>query len=151
MKGRVGESAYKSLMMIIHPSRTLDMFFRAAHRGGDDVTTKDKKETRADIFDEAAKRTIASIYETSGPVVADWTWEKSPHPQTCAGCSQAPSLRTLMWVHSWFPAEAKRSTTSTLNWIPMGISRRNMVLHCARSWTSAMSVWRNRFTHGSIR
>jgi hypothetical protein len=77
MKDELGESAYKSLMMTSILKNSYDMFFRAENSPWwDDVTTKDKKETRADIFDEAAKRTIASLHETSGPVVADWTWGK---------------------------------------------------------------------------
>lgn len=77
MKDELGESAYKSLMMTSILKNSYDMFFRAENSPWwDDVTTKDKKETRADIFDEAAKRTIASLHETSGPAVAAWTWGK---------------------------------------------------------------------------
>ncbi len=42
----------------------------------DNVTTKDKKESRTEIVEQAALKTIALLKSTSGETSSTWTWDK---------------------------------------------------------------------------
>ena len=77
MKDELGAGAYKSIMATSLPKNSYDIFIRDENSPWwDNVGTKDKKESRADIIQEAARRTLASLQNTSGKNADDWQWQK---------------------------------------------------------------------------
>ncbi|MBS1978228.1 MAG: penicillin acylase family protein [Bacteroidetes bacterium] len=86
MKDELGEKAYQSILKTSITKNSFDLLLTNKNSPWwDIVTTKDKKETRADIMSLAADRTIANLQRTSGPNPSDWTWSKihavnHPHP-----------------------------------------------------------------------
>ena len=77
MKDELGAGAYESIMATSLPKNSYDIFIRDENSPWwDNVGTKDKKESRADIIQEAARRTLASLQNTSGKNADDWQWQK---------------------------------------------------------------------------
>lgn len=77
MKDELGPNAYKAIMGTSIPKNSYDIFIRHENSPWwDDVRTKDKKETRSDIIQLAATRTIDLLHTTSGKNVSDWNWSK---------------------------------------------------------------------------
>jgi penicillin amidase len=77
MKDELGESALKS---ILGSSISKNSYFLFISDEGsvwwDNVTTKGKKETRADIFTTAAENTFSLLSKTCGSNPQDWKWGK---------------------------------------------------------------------------
>lgn len=77
MKDELGAIPYKSL---VGTSVTKNSYQRIIGNENspwwDDLRTADKKETRREIVEKAAQRTLELLHETSGKKPEDWTWEK---------------------------------------------------------------------------
>ncbi len=77
MKDELGAAGYKSLVGTSVMKNSYQAFVgNEKSPWWDDITTKDKKETRLDIVQKAGRRTLALLHETSGANPSDWTWGK---------------------------------------------------------------------------
>lgn len=77
MADELGNKAYESLMATSIPKNSYRTFLaNDSSPWWDNVLTKNKKETRAEIFDGAAQQTLASITSIAGSNPEDWTWRK---------------------------------------------------------------------------
>ncbi len=74
MEDELGAQAYKTIMGTSVPKNSYEMFIKNENSPWwDNVKTKDKRETRMDIVQQAAEKTLASLQRTSG---TDWQWGK---------------------------------------------------------------------------
>ncbi len=77
MKDELGAAAYKSIMASSVPKNSYDIFIRNENSPWwDNVKTKDKKETRSEIVQQAATRTLKLLTSSSGQTAGEWTWNK---------------------------------------------------------------------------
>ncbi len=77
MKDELGQAAYKSIMGTSLPKNSYDIFIRDGDSPWwDNIHTPDIKETRADIFQQAALKTIENLTATCGKDPVGWTWGK---------------------------------------------------------------------------
>jgi penicillin amidase len=77
MKDELGAAPYKAIIGSSTLKNSYQRFVGNEHSPWwDDVRTKDKKETRREIVEKAAQRTLALLHETSGEKPEDWTWGK---------------------------------------------------------------------------
>ncbi len=77
MEDELGAIAYKSLMGTSLPRNSYDILLRNEQSPWwDDVNTKNKKETRSEIIQLAAMKTLESLHTTSGKTTGEWAWSK---------------------------------------------------------------------------
>ncbi|AYB29270.1 penicillin acylase family protein [Chryseolinea soli] len=77
MKDELGDTALRSILATSITKNSYGiLILHDASAWWDNVDTKDKKETRQDIFAQAAQNTIALLTESSGVHPAGWTWGK---------------------------------------------------------------------------
>jgi penicillin amidase len=77
MKDEIGADALHSILATSVPKNSVNTFIKNENSPWwDDVHTKDEKETRAMIFDQAAVKTLALLNETCGANPEDWVWGK---------------------------------------------------------------------------
>ncbi|HRI79039.1 MAG TPA: penicillin acylase family protein [Cyclobacteriaceae bacterium] len=77
MQDELGQTAYHSIMSTSIPKNSYQAFIRNNNSPWwDNVKTKDKKESRADIIRTAAVLTLELLHKTSGSSPKDWTWGK---------------------------------------------------------------------------
>lgn len=77
MKDELGDTALRSILATSITKNSYHLLI--AHDSSawwDNVDTKAKKETRQDIFAQAAQNTLALLTKTSGADPAGWTWGK---------------------------------------------------------------------------
>ena len=77
MRDEIGAAATKSLLATSVPKNSYPTFLKNdASPWWDDVRTKDKKETRSEIFEQAAIKTLDILNTTCGPSPDQWVWGK---------------------------------------------------------------------------
>jgi penicillin amidase len=77
MKDEIGAEALHSILATSVPKNSVNTFVKNDKSPWwDNVKTKDVKETRAMIFDQAAVKTLALLNETCGANPEDWVWGK---------------------------------------------------------------------------
>lgn len=77
LKDELGQEAFNSIMATSLPKNSyLQLLQNDQSPWWDDVTTIHSKETRQQIFEAAATKTIALLTKTSGAESKDWTWGK---------------------------------------------------------------------------
>jgi penicillin amidase len=77
MNDEIGWEALHSISSVsILKNSYLTLISNDSSAWWDNVKTKEVKETRADIFLQAAGKTLALLQKTSGQDVSDWTWNK---------------------------------------------------------------------------
>jgi len=77
MTDELGDTALRSILATSITKNSYNAFIaNNASAWWDNVSTKDKKETRQDIFVKAAQNTLDLLAKTSGADPAGWTWGK---------------------------------------------------------------------------
>jgi penicillin G amidase len=77
MKDELGAAALSSILATSVPKNSVNTFIKNDNSPWwDDVRTPDVKETRADIFEKAARKTLVLLNETCGKRPEDWVWGK---------------------------------------------------------------------------
>lgn len=77
MQDELGESALNAILASSVSKNSYFIFIsNESSAWWDDVTTKDKKENRLDIFSNAADNTLALLAQTCGPKPEEWKWGK---------------------------------------------------------------------------
>ncbi len=77
MKDELGQDAFKSIMATsIVKNSYLQFLENENSPWWDNVKTKEVKETRQQIMEQAAENTLAILTKTSGAAVDQWTWNK---------------------------------------------------------------------------
>jgi penicillin amidase len=77
VEDELGTTAYESIMATSVPKNSYHMLLgNEQSPWWDDVRTKDVRETRAQIFDRAAQKTLQQLKKIGGNSVDDWTWGK---------------------------------------------------------------------------
>jgi penicillin amidase len=77
MQDEIGAEALKSILMTSVPKNSVNSFIKNENSPWwDDVRTKNLKETRAIIFENAAKKTLQLLKQTSGSDPSQWQWGK---------------------------------------------------------------------------
>jgi penicillin amidase len=77
MRDELGDTALRSILGSSVAKNSYHLFVSdEASAWWDNVNTKDKKETRANIFAKAAENTISLLSKTSGSNPEDWKWGK---------------------------------------------------------------------------
>jgi penicillin amidase len=77
MQDEIGTSALGSILASSVPKNSVNVFVKnEVSPWWDDVRTADVKETRAIIFEKAARKTLSLLEQTSGKSPADWAWGK---------------------------------------------------------------------------
>ena len=77
MQDEIGASALGSILASSVPKNSVNTFIKnESSPWWDDIRTKEDKETRATIFEKAARKTLSLLEKTSGKDPAGWTWGK---------------------------------------------------------------------------
>lgn len=76
MEDEIGTPALKSLLLTSLPKNSYRIFIANDNNPWWDDVTTDKKETRLEIIESAAQKTISLLKSSSGSEPSQWTWGK---------------------------------------------------------------------------